>query len=281
MFVFYYGKETKMASFSADTVTSRQNPLVTRLAKLSDKKHRDVEGLFRIDGVKLYAEAIKSGIKTEYTFIAESKRDKLTSELANELANADGTVIFVSDEVLSKLTDEAAPQGIVAFAKKFELAPFDVPEGNFSALYLSQLRDPGNLGTVIRTAYAFGVDRVYISSDSADIYSPKVIRAAMGTVFRQSISVVKDEVEFADMMKGNGCTLYSAALRRDAKKLGTFNMPERVCFAIGNEGHGLSDGFIDSSSGTVFIPMSEGCESLNAASAATAIIWEMQRNSFC
>ncbi len=270
-----------MASFSNDTITSRQNPLITRMAKLSDKKHRDAEGLFRIDGVKLYAEAIKSGIKTEYTFIAASRRDKLTAELDAELRQADGSVIFVSDEVLSKLTDEAAPQGIVAFAKKFDLAPADVPGGKFRSLYLSQLRDPGNLGTVIRTAYAFGVDRVYISADSADIYSPKVIRAAMGTVFRQSVSVVSDELRFSVMMKECGCTLYSAALRRDAKKLGAFDIPECTCFAIGNEGHGLSDEFIDSCSGTVFIPMAEGCESLNAASAATAIIWEMQRNSFC
>jgi len=270
-----------MASFSADIITSRQNGLITRLSKLTDKKYRDAEGLFRIDGVKLYAEAVKSRIKTDYTFIAQSKRDKLISALANELDSADGTVIFVSDEVLSKLTDEAAPQGIVAFAKKFELAPIGVTDGNFRAMYLSQLRDPGNLGTVIRTAYGFGIDRVYISADCADIYSPKVIRAAMGTVFRQSISVVKDEAEFAEMMKDADCTLYAAALRRDAKKLGAFNIPERVCFAIGNEGHGLSESFIDSSAGTVFIPMAEGCESLNAASAATVIIWEMQRNSFC
>ncbi len=270
-----------MASFSKEIITSRQNPLVTRISKLSDKKHRDAEGLFRIDGVKLYAEAIKSGVSVEYTFIAESKREKLTRELENELVAADGTVVFVSDEVLSKLTDESAPQGIVAAAKKFDLEVADVPCGDFRSLYLSQLRDPGNLGTVIRTAYAFGIDRVYISSDCADIYSPKVIRAAMGTVFRQRVSVVADEIAFADRMKAAGCPIYAAALRHDAMKLGSFEMPKRVCFAVGNEGHGLAEGFIESCTKAVFIPMAEGCESLNAASAATALIWEMQRNSLC
>lgn len=270
-----------MASFSNDTITSRQNGLITRFAKLSDKKYRDAEGIFRIDGVKLYSEAVKSGIVTEYTFIAQSKRDKLTRELANELEAASGTVVFVSDEVLSKLTDEAAPQGIVAVARKFELAPCDVPDGSFRSLYLSQLRDPGNLGTVIRTAYAFGVDRVYISSDCADIYSPKVIRAAMGTVFRQSVSVVTDELAFAEEIKESGCPIYAAALRHDAMKLGSFEIPDRVCFAVGNEGHGLSSDFIGACTKAVFIPMAEGCESLNAASAATALIWEMQRSILC
>lgn len=270
-----------MASYKDDIITSRQNPLIMRMAKLSDKKYRDNEGLFRVDGIKLYAEAVKSGVIMEYTFIADSKRDRLTSELSHELELADGTVFFVSDEVFSKLTDESAPQGIVGVASKFQLDASEIPGGEFRALYLSEIRDPGNLGTVIRTAYAFGVDRVFISSDCADIYSPKVIRAAMGTVFRQSVAVVTDEMAFAKYMVAEKCTIYAAALRRDAKKLGSFPVPNRVCFAIGNEGHGLSDDFIKACGGTVFIPMAEGCESLNAASAATTIIWEMQRDRLC
>ena len=267
-----------MAFFSSDIIQSRSNPLITRMAKLSDKKYRDREGLFRIDGVKLLSEAVSSGVQIEYIFIADTKRDKLTGELADELSRADGTVIFVSDDVLAKLTDESAPQGIVAVAHKFEVGDANIPsDGTFRALYLSSIRDPGNLGTMIRTAYAFGVERVFISSDCADLYSPKTVRASMGTVFRQPISVVPDEAAFADHVREVRCELYAAALRRNAKKLGTFDMPHRVCFAIGNEGHGLSEKFIDSCTSAVFIPMAEGCESLNAAMAATTIMWEMQR----
>lgn len=267
-----------MASFSKDTITSRQNALITRMAKLSDKKYRDTEGLFRIDGVKLYSEAIKSGISVEYTFISESKREKLFRELEKELDLAGGTVVTVSDAVFSKLTDESAPQGIVAAAKKFAVLGGDIPaEGEFRALYLSSIQDPGNLGTMIRTAYAFGVDCVYMSADCADVYSPKTVRAAMGTVFRQRLATVTDGIAFSEQMKTAGCELYAAALRRDAKKLGSFDVPSRVCFSIGNEGHGLSEEFIDACTGTVFIPMTEGCESLNAAAAANVIIWEMCR----
>ena len=268
-----------MASFSADIITSRSNQLITRMAKLSDKKYRDKEGLFRFDGVKLFSEAVSSGIEIQYIFIADSKRDKLTHELSRELSETDGTVIFVSDEVLEKLTDEAAPQGIVTVAEKFSVGEAVVPgDADFHAIYLSSIRDPGNLGTMIRTAYAFGVERVYISSDCVDIYSPKTVRASMGTVFRQPISVVYDEASFAAHAREVGCELYAAALRRESKTLGTFEMPRRVCFAIGNEGHGLSDEFIDNCTSAVFIPMTEGCESLNAAMAATVIMWEMQRD---
>lgn len=260
-----------------ETITSRKNPLITRMSKLSDKKYRDAEGLFRIDGVKLFREAAESGIRFAYVFLAESKQEKLLSELGDVLTQTGGSVVYVSDEVLEKLTDEAAPQGIVAAAEKFPTLPQEIPHGDFRGLWLSSIRDPGNLGTMIRTANAFGVDRVFISRDSADLYSPKVIRAAMGTVFRQGLTIVDDELSFASEMRSAGCSLYAAALNREAVKLGSFPLPERVCFAVGNEGHGLSEAMIAAADRTVFIPMAPGCESLNAASAASVLIWEMCR----
>ncbi len=266
-----------MPEFAGDVITSRKNPLITRLSKLSDKKYRDREGLFRVDGVKLYEEAAKSGLLIPYTFVSLSKKDKLPAELMDTLKIVGGEAYLVSDEVLEKLTDEASPQGIVGFVKKFDSEASEIPDGTFRSLYLSEVRDPGNLGTIIRTAYAFGVDRVFISADCADIYSPKTVRASMGTAFRQPFSYVLGEAEFINSMKEKKCPLYAAALRRDARALGSFEIPSRVCFAIGNEGHGLPDEFIDSCDGTVFIPMNEGCESLNAAAAANVLIWEMCR----
>jgi len=268
-----------MPRFADEIITSRKNPLITRMAKLSDKKFRDAEGLFRIDGVKLFLEAAKSGASFAYIFLAQSKKERLEAELGDALASADGTGVYVSDEVLEKLTDEAAPQGIVAAVHRLDTMPAEIPaEGGFRALWLSSIRDPGNLGTMIRTAYAFGVDRVFVSRDCADLWSPKTLRASMGTMFRQPISVIDDEPSFAGRLRAAGCEVYAAALRRDAMKLGGFRMPERVCFAVGNEGHGLSDELIDACVNTVFIPMNPGCESLNAASAATTLIWEMCRD---
>lgn len=267
-----------MPNYLNEIITGRKNPLIVRFAKLSDKKYRDAEGLFRIDGIKLYKEAVKSGANIEYTFVAESKKGKVQEELRQELDCAGGNTVLVSDEVFSKLTDESAPQGIVGIAKKFSLCTEKIPEGDLCAVYLSQIRDPGNLGTMIRTAYAFGIDRVYISADCADIYSPKVIRASMGTVFRQKICIIEDEISFASEMRASGCEMLAAALVRDSVKLGKKSIAKRVCLAVGNEGHGLSYEFIKACDATIFIPMNEGCESLNAAAAASVLMWEISRD---
>ena len=260
-----------------ETITSRKNPLITRMAKLSDKKHRDAEGLFRIDGVKLFSEAVSVGLSVEYVFLSDAKREKLMHELAEPLASCGARIVPVTEEVLAKLTEEQAPQGIVAVVRKFPALPPEIPAGEFRALWLSGIRDPGNVGTMIRAANAFGVDRVYLSADCADIYSPKVLRAAMGCAFRQPISIIRDELTFAREMQDAGCAFYTAALNRNARRLGSFTLPDRVCFAVGNEGHGLDDALIEASTGAVFIPMAPGCESLNAASAATVLLWEMCR----
>ena len=252
-----------------EKITSRQNPLIVRLSKLSDKKARDNEGLFRLGGVKLLDEAKKSRITLRYIFALP--------EMTGRIGDTDAVVYEVTEDVLMKLTDEKAPQGIVAFAAKFPTLPLpsELPE-SFRALLLSSIRDPGNLGTMIRTAYAFGIDRIFISRDSADIYSPKVIRAAMGTIFRQAITI-SDELDTVESLKKAGCAVYAAALRPDAKEVGSFALPERVCFAVGNEGHGLSDELISAATGTAIIPMIDGCESLNAAGAAGILSWEMRK----
>ncbi|MCI8388046.1 MAG: RNA methyltransferase [Clostridiales bacterium] len=267
-----------MTDFIKETITSRQNPLVTRVSKLSDKKYRDAERLFRIDGVKLFSEAVKSQLDVEYVFIAESSCERICNELSGELSKVSGRIIKVTDEVLSKLTDEKAPQGIVTVARQFEVGADNISIGaDHRALLLSSIRDPGNLGTIIRTAYALGIDCVYMSSDCADIYSPKTIRAAMGSIFRQRLSIVADELEFAAKLRNAGCEIYAAALRDNAVRLGNMTLPDKVCFAVGNEGHGLSNEFIEACSGTVIIPMNPECESLNAASAAGIICWEICR----
>lgn len=252
-----------------EKITSRQNPLIVRLSKLSDRKARDSEGIFRLDGVKLFDEAKRSGISLKYVFA--------TGEMLGKAGDTDAKIFEVTGEVLSRLTDEKAPQGIVAFAEKFPtLLLGDELPGSFRSLLLSSIRDPGNLGTIVRTAYAFGIDRIFISPDCADIYSPKVIRAAMGTIFRQKLTVA-DEAEVVASLKRAGCAVYAAALRPGAKEVGSFALPDKVCFAVGNEGHGLSDELINAASGTVIIPMVEGCESLNAAGAAGILSWEMRR----
>ena len=148
-----------------ETITSRKNPLVTRMAKLGERKFRDLEGLFRLDGVKLFSEAVRSGVGIEYVFATKAKLNELSELIASSGARA----FEVTDEVIEKLTDEKAPQGIVAAARKFSTLPEgELPEGGFRSLLLSSIRDPGNLGTIVRTAYAFGIDRMIMQLTGAE-----------------------------------------------------------------------------------------------------------------
>lgn len=253
-----------------ESITSRKNPLISKLSKLSDKKEREEQKLFRLDGIKLFNEACKSNIEIKYLFANKKMLNSVPKDKAEN-------IFEVTDEVLYKLTDEKAPQGIVAFANFFETLPLpdSLPE-SFNSLLLSSVRDPGNLGTIIRTAYAFGIDRIFITPDCADIYSPKTVRAAMGTIFRQKITI-SEEFETVKRLKSLDCDVYAAALTQNSLKVGDFELPKKVCFAVGNEGHGLSDEFIASCSGTVMIPMNVDCESLNAAGAAGILSWEMRK----
>lgn len=254
-----------------EKITSRKNPLIIKMSKLGERKQRDEVGLFRIDGKKLFAEAKSNGVRIEYVFATREIIDSMGAQL-----DGCGQICEVTPDVLLKLTDEKSPEGIVAVAKKPPPQP-EPPTADFRALLLSSIRDPGNVGTIIRSARALGIDRVYLSSDCADVYSPKTLRATMGMLFSQPFEIVGDEYELISRLRLSGCKVYATALGRDAMRLGEFSLPKSTCFVVGNEGHGLSDELISACDGCVIIPMAEGCESLNAAAAATILAWEIRR----
>ena len=143
-----------------------------------------------------------------------------------------------------------------------------------SVFILESVRDPGNLGTVIRTASAFGVGCLLLSGDCADIYNPKTIRAAMGTMFHQNIVKVDDLCTAIRTLSDQGRDIYAATLGRDAVLLGDPELDQRDCIAVGNEGHGLSEAVIEACGKKILIPMMPGTESLNAAVASSVCLWE-------
>ena len=144
---------------------------------------------------------------------------------------------------------------------------------------LESIRDPGNLGTVLRCAAAFGVSQIVMTEDCADIYNPKTIRASMGAVFKVSTMKTDDLAATIRKIKDSGRRVFATALDSGAMKLGQFEISDTDVFLVGNEGHGLSAETIEASSGRVFIPMMAGTESLNAATAAAVCMWEASRNS--
>ncbi|MCL2368671.1 MAG: RNA methyltransferase [Oscillospiraceae bacterium] len=244
-------------------ITSRRNPLVQHLKKLgADRAYREATGEFLSDGVKLYQEAILSG--AEITLLATSRR-----ELA---AGFEGEVIFVPADVLESISPMKTPQPLVFACKQLDHRPVSAP---LRTLILDGVQDPGNVGTLLRSAGAFGVDQVILTGGSADLYNPKTVRAAMGALFRQRVSVLSLD-ETVNYVNQNGLTLLGADSAPGGQAIDTVSA-ERVALAIGSEGQGLSSELLAHCQGTVRIPMEAACESLNAAVAGSILLWEMYR----
>ncbi len=260
-------------------ITSRSNQTVISAAALKEKKYRETERKFLIEGVKLMKEAVLSGIELSAVF-ATSDNAEMCRRAISEVE-----ITEVSDSVFEKISTEKSPQGVICVAKYidkihninkiYNMNDFD---GDNRFLVLSSVRDPGNLGTVIRTAAAFGIDEIILSSDCADIYNPRTVRGAMGTLFKQRISYVSNLPAAVDQMSKCGYKVYAAVLDDKAVRLDELNVDRRTAFIIGNEGHGIARDVIEAAGNTVYIPMASGVESLNAGVAASVFMWESFRS---
>lgn len=145
-------------------------------------------------------------------------------------------------------------------------------------MLLESVRDPSNVGAIIRSAAAIGIDRLILSEDCADIYHPRAVRASMGTLFAQPIDRVSDLGSAISALRANGRRVFAATLTEDAAKLGSFPVRAGDCVVIGNEGHGLSDATVALCDRAVIIPMSGRAESFNAAVAASILMWEFAKH---
>ena len=271
-----------------DVITSRQNASVIAACKLSEKKHRDAEGKFRIDGIKLFEEAVLSGVDIETVFVRQGAVDRLEERIGDLFDKISGTDIkILSDGVFDKISEEKSPEGILCVVKRIDklhkivtinndddLKTETILASHAKIFAVESVRDPGNLGTIIRTAAAFGVDVLLISYDCADIYNSKTVRAAMGALFRQKIIRTSNFSEVLRFLSRNGRTTYAATLGKEAVLLGNDTPDESGCIVVGNEGHGLSEKTIEACDHNILIPMAEGAESLNAAIAASVCMWE-------
>ncbi|MBR2293383.1 MAG: RNA methyltransferase [Clostridia bacterium] len=273
-----------------EIITSRQNPRVKEVCGLTEKKKRRQTGLFRLDGIKLFREALIVGVKIETVFLREPASTTVEETVYRAMAEgrlSEEQIVWVSDSVFEKISEEKAPEGVLCVAKQPDClhrrgnATELIGEiGASERLLLAEsLRDAGNLGTILRSCAALGIDRLILSDDCADLYHPKTVRSAMGALFRlPTLTVTENGLsDMIRLLREDGRKVYAAALREDAKEIGSFVLSAGDCFVIGNEGHGLCAETIDACDGTAIIPMREGNESLNAAAAAAICIWETVR----
>lgn len=240
-------------------ITSRQNEFIKRVASLKDKKYREQCGEYIIEGIKQVREAVRSGQEIVSVVVSPLYR--------GEVFLPDRTV-EVSEGVFDKLSEEAAPQGILAVLKipKTELSP-----PSDSCLLLDGVSDPGNLGTIIRTANAAGYGELYLRN-CADPYAPKCVRAAMSGLFFVRIYRISETGTLFD-----GVPLICADMA--GENVFSFRAPEKFCLVIGNEANGVSGAVRGMCAHTVSIPMRESCESLNAGVSAGILMYALSEGA--
>ena len=266
-------------------ITSRQNPLVKFVCGLAEKKLRSKEGLFRFDGIKLLDEALSSDMRIKYIVCREPLTQRVEELILRARAEGrigDGAVVAVSEAVFEKISEERSPEGVITVCAMPDIHRRygdDVIGKNEKILIAESLRDPGNMGTVIRSCYALGVDRLILNDDCADIYNQRTVRAAMGAIFRQpTLTIPVAELpDFIRKLRADGRGVYATALSDNSQDIRDVRIRLGDCFVIGNEGHGLSADTVSACTAPVIIPMREDAESLNAAAAAAICIWETVR----
>ncbi len=239
--------------------------------------------MFRFDGIKLFSEAIEAGTELVYVICRDSCDVGIMQKVREAIdggAVDESKTVVVSESVFDKISEERAPEGIICVAKMndgIHFASEEAPEGRI--FILESVRDPGNLGTIMRSAYALGIDTLVLTDDCADIYNPKTIRAAMGAVFKMRTQTVSVGAlpRFIGKLRESGRRVWAAALEENSRKIGDICLRDGDCFVVGNEGHGLSCDTVSACDASVIIPMREGAESLNAAGAAVICIWETVR----
>ena len=245
-----------------EIITSRKNPLIRRFRVLGkDPEARKSEGVFLCDGEKLLTEAVQNGMRVREVLLCRGREFAVPAG-ADVYTAADDVFVYASP-----LVNSPGPLFTVEIPKT---ESSDAPD---SAIVLENVQDPGNVGTVLRTAAALGIGAVILTGECADPYNPKTVRASMGALFRQRFMTLP-LTELKETLAEWALPLYGAALSNDSVDLRTVSL-RHAAVAVGNEGKGLSSGILNLCDKKIIIPMTPGSESLNAAVAASILMWEM------
>ena len=235
-------------------ITSLQNETIKDIVKLKQKKYRDELGLFLVEGYHLVEEARKAKcIETIITTTQETYDEK---------------TINVSLNVMEKLAFTKTPQSIMAVCHKKNQTNCSFHGKRY--LLLDRVQDPGNVGTILRSALAFGYDAMIMSKDCVDLYNDKVIRSTQGALFQMDVYVM-DLKQAIDELKKQGVQVYGTALR-DAHHIQNYQRQEKMAFVMGNEGQGISQEILDLCDDRLYIPI-QSVESLNVGIAASIIMY--------
>ncbi len=259
-----------------EPIRSTDNPKIKFWYQLRSKKGRDNNSLFIIEGIKLIEEAVKSGQIFEDIIIEENKNFPYHMlDLINE-SNESITTTFVAEHVMKKLSDTEKPQGVLAIIKKNKPSVQSLfLQGKNCVLLVDQIQDPGNLGTIIRSADATGVDAIFLGKGTVELFNAKVVRSAMGSMFHLPI-IEGDLDELIPMLQGSDYLIVGTSPYAE-ESFYDIDLKKKVAVLIGNEAKGLHKNRIEQVDKMVNIPIIGDAESLNVAMATTVVLYERIR----
>lgn len=251
-------------------IRSKDNKIWKRCEQLTMRKYRDRSGLYLIEGENLLDEAIRNHVRIETVLVREDCQKALPPEAADK-------AFLLDARLFDKLAQTVTSQGILAVVAKVEVRKEDfigLPGSNF--IVLDRLQDPGNIGTILRTADAAGYRLAILMKGTADVYAPKVVRAATGSLFRMPVVSMASTEELVEFTRAAGKKLTATCL--DAQRCYyDEDLTHDIALVIGNEGSGVAPALIESSELRIKIPMQGNIESLNAAVAAGVLMYEAMR----
>ena len=239
--------------------SSVNNEKIKNIKKLNTKKYRDETNLYLIEGEHLVKEAYENNVLEELIL------------LENTNLNINVKTSYVTKNVLNFISNLDTPNGIIGICKKKE----NKLQGN-KIVILEDIQDPGNLGTIIRSSVAFNIDTLVLSSNTVDLYNPKVIRATQGMLFKLNIIIENDLENQIKNLKQNNYTIYTTNVK-NGNSLKTIEKKDKVAIIMGNEGSGVSDKLNSLADKYLYIDMNKNCESLNVAVATSIILYELDK----
>ncbi len=256
-------------------ITSLKNPSVKLARSLHHRKHRRAHGRFLVEGIRLLKEAIEAGAELEIIFhCPERLKSDIGLDLLEEAQRMGIRVLQVSERVIESISLRDNPQGIIGVAKIFRTDLNEIPlSGRTCLLWAHEIRDPGNIGTMIRTCDAFGVDGFILTGRSADPFDPKSIRASMGSIFAVPLILERELDDVMGFLKGKGFHLLATSPHAERVSC-RMAYPFPLAVMVGNEGEGLPEWLMRAADERVRIPMVGRADSLNVSVAAGVILYE-------
>ena len=255
-------------------ISSKDNEQIKYIKKLKDKKFRDETNEYIVEGIKLVREAIEEAVNIKTIVVCEDCEytESFEQSLLYEIAKY--SCIYVTKKLFLSITDVVNPQGILAVVEKGDsIDKIDYKEDIILAL--DGIQDPGNLGTIIRSAVAFNIDTIILSDDTVDLYNSKVIRASQGMIFKINI-VRKSLLEVIPNLKKQGYRIYATNVK-NGKSLKNVEKVSKFAIIMGNEGLGVKESISSLADDFLYIDMAKDCESLNVAVAASIILYELDK----